>query len=82
MTNLINLTTAQLHRIIAIKEQIEKLQGQLDSIAGGEIPVPLAGVKLPKMPLAKLMMMAKPEVRTFAGMISAISGTNVPANIA
>ena len=30
-----NLTTAQLERIIAIKQQIEDLQSQLDSIAGG-----------------------------------------------
>jgi phage protein D len=42
MINLANLTTSQLHRIIAIKEQIEALQGQIDSIAGGggEIPSP------------------------------------------
>ncbi len=43
------LTTGQLHRIIAIKEQIEALQGQIDSIAGGggEIPIFLA-VEVPK----------------------------------
>ena len=35
MTNLTNLTVSQFHRIIAIKEQIEALQGQIDSIAGG-----------------------------------------------
>jgi hypothetical protein len=48
MTNLTDLTTGQLHRIIAIKERIEALQGQIESIAGGggEMPVPLAGVKL------------------------------------
>jgi hypothetical protein len=42
MTNLHDLTTSQLHRIIAIKEQIETLQGELESIAGdgGEIPSP------------------------------------------
>ena len=42
MTNLVNLTTAQLHRIIAIKEQIEALQGRIYSIAGGgrEVPIP------------------------------------------
>jgi hypothetical protein len=42
MTNLTELTTSQLHRIIAIKEQIETLQSQIDSIAadGGEIPIP------------------------------------------
>jgi hypothetical protein len=47
MTNLKDLTTNQLHQIIAIKEQIEKLQSQIDSIAGGEIPVPFA-MKAPK----------------------------------
>jgi len=35
MTNLTDLTTGQLHRIIAIKEQIENLQAQIDSIAAG-----------------------------------------------
>ena len=38
MTNLTNLTTTQLRQIIALKEQIEALQTQLDSIAGGEVP--------------------------------------------
>jgi hypothetical protein len=32
MTNLTELTTSQLHRIIAIKEKIEKLQSQIDSL--------------------------------------------------
>ena len=42
MTNLTELTTTQLNQIIAIKEQIEALQRQMDSIAGGggEIPSP------------------------------------------
>jgi hypothetical protein len=42
MTNLHDLTTSQLHRIIAIKEQIEALQGELTTIAGdgGETPAP------------------------------------------
>jgi hypothetical protein len=45
MTDLINLTTGQLHRIIAIKEQIEKMEVQIDSIAGGgdgngDFPIP------------------------------------------
>ena len=35
MTKLATLTTTQLRQILAIKEQIETLQGQLDSIAGG-----------------------------------------------
>ena len=41
MTNISNLTTTQLQQIIAIKEQIETLQSQIDSIAGGgEILIP------------------------------------------
>lgn len=45
MTNLKDLTTTQLNQILALKEQIETLQSQLDSIAGGgegETPTPLA----------------------------------------
>jgi hypothetical protein len=40
MTNLANLTTSQLKSIISIKEQIEALQSQIDSIVagGGEVP--------------------------------------------
>jgi hypothetical protein len=42
MTNLKDLTTNQLQRILDIKEQIAGLQSELDSIAtdGGETPVP------------------------------------------
>ena len=46
MTKLTDLTTSQLHSIIAIKEQIETLQGEIESIVagggGGEIPIPAA----------------------------------------
>jgi len=35
MTNLNELSTTELRRLIAIKEEIEALQGQIDSIAGG-----------------------------------------------
>jgi hypothetical protein len=40
MTNITDLTTAQLKSIIAIKEQIESLQNQIESIAAsdGEVP--------------------------------------------
>jgi len=42
--NINDLTTGELHKIIAIKEQIEKLQGQLGAIAaGGESPTQLTG---------------------------------------
>ncbi|MGP8239602.1 MAG: hypothetical protein ACLQVW_29885, partial [Limisphaerales bacterium] len=41
MTDLATLTTTQLRQVLAIKEQIETLQGQLDSIdGGGEIQSP------------------------------------------
>ena len=46
MINLRDLTTSQLRSIIAIKEQIKALQGQINSIVaggGGEIPIPSAG---------------------------------------
>jgi hypothetical protein len=35
MTPLQNLTVEQLHKLIAIKEQIETLQGEIEAIAGG-----------------------------------------------
>ena len=35
MTQLLNLTTAKLKRIIALKQQIEKLQARLEALAGG-----------------------------------------------
>jgi len=40
MTNITNLTTSQLRQVLALKEQIEALQNQIDSIAGGEVPSP------------------------------------------
>ena len=46
MINLRDLTTSQLRSIIAIKEQIKALQGQINSIVaggGGKIPIPSAG---------------------------------------
>jgi hypothetical protein len=43
-TNLADLTNGQLKRIIAIREQIQALHGQIESIAagggGGEVPTP------------------------------------------
>ena len=35
MTQLLNLTTAKLRRIIALKQQIEKLQARLEALASG-----------------------------------------------
>ena len=57
--NITNLTTTQLNQIIAIKEQIEALQSQIDSIAadGGEIPTPLTG-KTPATSRRKYRMTA------------------------
>ncbi len=45
MTNIADLTTSQIQRIIAIKERIEELQSQIESIAGGggEISTPSPG---------------------------------------
>jgi hypothetical protein len=44
-TSFADITTGQLHRILAIKEQIEALQSQIQSIAGGggERPSPSPG---------------------------------------
>lgn len=42
MSNLHNLTVAQLREVVAIKEQIEKLESELDSLIGGE-SAPAAG---------------------------------------
>ena len=43
MTDLNDLTATQLHRIVALKEQIEALKGQIDSIVAGDgdVPAPL-----------------------------------------
>ncbi|HEY3857908.1 MAG TPA: hypothetical protein VGO67_26275 [Verrucomicrobiae bacterium] len=40
MTSLTELSTSQLHRIIAIREQIEELQSEIESIAGGSSRAP------------------------------------------
>jgi hypothetical protein len=42
--NITNLTTTQLTQIVAIKEQIESLQSQIESIVAGghEFPVPFS----------------------------------------
>jgi hypothetical protein len=46
MIKLTELTTSQLNSIIEIKEQIEKLQSQLDSIAAGsDHSVPVTAIK-------------------------------------
>jgi hypothetical protein len=36
MTGLLNLSTAKLKRIVALKQQIEKLSAKLESLAGGK----------------------------------------------
>src|SRR5580658_8431124 len=43
MTNLQDLTSSQLNRIIAIKEQIETLQSEIESVVsdGGVMPAPM-----------------------------------------
>jgi hypothetical protein len=45
MTDLLNLSTAKLKRIIALKQQIERLSAQLQSLAGGPA---IPGGKPPK----------------------------------
>jgi hypothetical protein len=54
MTNINSLTTTKLRQILAIKEQIESLQSQLDSIApGGEVPTPFNALTAEAPPPAK-----------------------------
>ena len=64
MTNINNLTTSQLNRIIVLKEKIEELQAQIDSLAndGGEIPSPIS-IQEPK----KRGMSAAAKARIAAG---------------
>ncbi|HEX3717371.1 MAG TPA: hypothetical protein VH595_05335 [Verrucomicrobiae bacterium] len=45
MIRITDLTTSQLNQIISIKEQIEKLQSQLDSIGGENSPSSKVAVK-------------------------------------
>jgi hypothetical protein len=45
MTQLQDLTVEQLRKLVAIREQIETLQGEIDLIAGGESPYPTAPLK-------------------------------------
>ena len=45
MTPLQDLTVEQLRKLVAIREQIETLQSEIDLIAGGESPAPTAPLK-------------------------------------
>jgi hypothetical protein len=49
MINLTELTTTQLNSIIAIKEQIETLQSQMDSIVSNGSPIPAIAAKRRRM---------------------------------
>jgi hypothetical protein len=49
MPNLGDLAMSQLHGIVAIKERIEKLQGRIDSIAGGGLS-PEPGIRFALCP--------------------------------
>jgi hypothetical protein len=62
MTNLSDLTTSRLKRILAIMELIETLQGQIHSVGGGEIHSPPAA-KVPK----RRRMSAAARARIAAG---------------
>src|SRR5208283_523359 len=73
MTKLAELTTTQLQRIIAIREEIEALQSQLNSLAGdSEIPAPKARKIRKKRRLsaagrARIAAAAKARWATFRG---------------
>jgi hypothetical protein len=64
MTNLMDLTTGQLHRIIAIKEKIESLQGEIDSLVGGGGGAPSPSASKPRK---KRRMSAAARARIAAG---------------
>ncbi len=89
MTDLTDLTTAQLRRIVAIREQIEALQSQIDSIAAGngdfqmpspvEAPVP-AKRKLSAAHKRKLIKaLAKARKTRWAKMQGASATDSKPA---
>ena len=64
--NITDLTTTQLRQIMAVKEKIEKLQSQLDSISGGEIPTaanPVARRKRRMSSAAKARIAAAQKAR-------------------
>jgi hypothetical protein len=63
MTNLNDLTTNQLRRIIAIKEKLESLQGQLDALTGGGESASIPNAKAPK----RRRMSASARARIAAG---------------
>jgi hypothetical protein len=42
MNELLNISTAKLQRIIGVKRQIERLQAQLEKLAGAAVPVAVA----------------------------------------
>jgi hypothetical protein len=63
MTYLTDLTIGQLNKIVSIKEKIEKLQGQLNSLVGGGQTHSPAAEKAPK----KRRMSAAARARIAAG---------------
>ena len=85
--NLKDLTTAQLTRIISIKEQIESLQAEVDSIAsagegGGEVPVPTIdakpGRKKYKMSAAHRRNLLKALAKARKARWAKLKGTSTP----
>ena len=83
-----DLTTAQLNRIISIKEQIESLQAEIDSIAsageggGVEVPVPTIdakpGRKKYKMSAAHRRNLLKALAKARKARWAKIKGTSTP----
>ena len=76
MTQLLNLTTAKLRRIIALKQQIEKLQARLEALAGG------ASAPLGRPPKKKWTMSAAARRKIAAAQRARwakVKGTTKPA---
>ena len=85
MTSLANLTTSQLKNIITIKEQIEALQSQLDSIVadGGEIPIPVtdSAAKKRRMSAAGRARIAAAQRARWAKVHGATDANEKPAKV-
>lgn len=67
MSNFQNLSVEQLRKAVSIKEEIERLQAQLDALAGGSMPA--TGRRLgrpPGRPAGRRMMSAAAKARIAA----------------
>jgi hypothetical protein len=50
--NILNLSSAKLKRIVALKTQIERLQSKLETLAGNPSPAPVQNVVRKRRPMS------------------------------